>query len=176
MKLAVSQGQPALRKALQLERVQRYKAWSEFHFTSQSPSSAFCSAPQRTLDRPNIKLSLIMGDNVQTIPSDMVAVFDKSEQQWWIYYVSSDGKVRIIEGPTDGQVENSEDNPPYKRTGLSTDGKNIPGAQAGNPQLGVVDYLDNSGAEQVSTHYPAKLEMGHADIGLKDSCLLSRYT
>lgn len=90
-----------------------------------------------------------MSDASGTIPSDMVAVYDNHYGQWWIYYVSTEGQIKLIKGPKDGQVEDSEQNPPYDRDNPNITATNIPNAKAGNPQLGVCEYVDNSGKPQV---------------------------
>lgn len=94
-----------------------------------------------------------MSDASSTIPSDMVSVYDGHERQWWIYYVSTEGQIKFIAGPKDGQVEDAFNNPPYDKSGPNITAENaskIPNAKAGNPQLGVCEYIDNSGNAQVS--------------------------
>ena len=92
-----------------------------------------------------------MGDESRPIPSDMVAVYDGHVQQWWIYFVSTGGEIRFFKGPKDGQFEDSENNPTYDEAKPSYDAsKKIPDAKAGNPQLGVCEYIDNSGKPQVT--------------------------
>ena len=92
-----------------------------------------------------------MGDTSRPIPSDMVAVYDGFKLQWWIYFISTEGEIRFFMGPKDGQLEDTINNPPYEESRPNLDAaKKIPGAKAGSPQLGVCEYLDNSGNPQVT--------------------------
>lgn len=79
----------------------------------------------------------------------MVAVYDNSQDQWWLYYIETDGSFQIIKGPKDGQVEDSSKNPPYERSVPKVEATNIPKPRPGNPQIGVCEYIDNSGKPQV---------------------------
>ena len=92
-----------------------------------------------------------MSDASKSIASDMVAVYDGINLQWWIYFISTEGEIRFFQGPIDGQLEDTKNSPPYVEDGPNLDAaKKIPGAKAGNPQLGVCEYLDNSGNPQVT--------------------------
>jgi hypothetical protein len=91
----------------------------------------------------------------ETIPSDVVAVYDNPNNQWWLYYITSDGLLRVIQGPKDGQLEDAATNPPYELKEISPEGFGVPKPQVGNSQLGVAEYIDNAGNPQVSTNYPA---------------------
>jgi hypothetical protein len=115
-----------------------------------------------------------MTDASGTIPSDMVSVYDNSIGQWWIYYVSTEGQIKIIKGPKDGQVEDSEQNPPYDSSNPNITATNIPPAKTGNPQLGVCEYIDNSGKPQVILLCLCILKVTYADSISKDSSVLSR--
>ena len=109
-----------------------------------------------------------------SIPSDMVAVYDNSQTQWWIYYVDSDGKINFIKGPKDGQVEDSKNSehtnrcnppwlseihadhytlclldPPYEADNPNISNADIPDAKPGSSQIGVAEYIDNSNNSQV---------------------------
>ncbi len=44
----------------------------------------------------------------------MVAVYDNALSQWWLYYISTDAQLKIIQGPKDGQLEDADNNPPYQ--------------------------------------------------------------
>jgi hypothetical protein len=85
----------------------------------------------------------------ETIPSDMVAVYDNSLSQWWLYYISTDSNIKVIKGPKDGQLEDTENNPPYEPSTVSLDGVGVPKPKAGNSQLGVIEYYDSAGNPQV---------------------------
>jgi hypothetical protein len=85
----------------------------------------------------------------ETIPSDLVAVYDNSWSQWWLYYISTDSKIKFIGGPKDGQVEDAENNPPYTTAEVNPEVFGVPKPKSGNSQLGVAEYLDNSGKPQV---------------------------
>lgn len=115
-----------------------------------------------------------MTDASGKIPSDMVSVYDNAIGQWWIYYVTTEGQIKIIQGPKDGQVEDSEKNPPYESANPSITATNIPPAKAGNSQLGVCEYIDNSGKPQVILLCLYILKATYADSILKDSSVLSR--
>ena len=87
-----------------------------------------------------------MGD---TVPSDLVAVYDNFRLQWWLYYISTDAQLKIIQGPKDGQLEDAATNPPYVAAYVDVAKYNVPTPKAGNSQLGVVEYLDTQGNPQV---------------------------
>ncbi|KAF2723796.1 hypothetical protein K431DRAFT_282489 [Polychaeton citri CBS 116435] len=94
-----------------------------------------------------------MGDAATAIPSDMVAVLDKFRNEWWLYYVSTEGQIKIIKGPQFGQNEDSKKNPPYEKSDLSITATDIPPAKKGNSQLGVCEYIDSSGKPQTRVYY-----------------------
>jgi hypothetical protein len=84
-----------------------------------------------------------------TIPSDIVSVYDNANQQWWLYYISTDQQLSVIAGPKDGQLEDAATNPPYEPKVVQVENFGVPKPKAGNSQLGVAEYLDNNGNPQV---------------------------
>lgn len=95
-----------------------------------------------------------------TIPSDLISVYDNANQQWWLYYISTDQQIKVIAGPKDGQLEDAANNPPYDTRVVQIDGVGVPKPKAGNSQLGVAEYIDNNNKAQVlpcsSTGTPAR--------------------
>lgn len=90
-----------------------------------------------------------------TIPSDMVAVYDNDLSQWWLYYISTNAQLKVIGGPKDGLLEDAATNPPYIDGGVvSVENFNVPKPKVGNAQLGVCEYLDNSQNPQVCISGP----------------------
>lgn len=84
---------------------------------------------------------------MSNIPSDMVAVLDKSRDQWWIYYLTSDTEspLRILKGPIEGQRE--DESPAYKGSTIPLDEvKPQPPSppKPGNTQLGVLEWFDEA--------------------------------
>ena len=90
------------------------------------------------------------------VPSDMVAVYDGFKFQWWVYFVSTEGEIRFLTGPKDGQLEDTINNPPYEESSPQLDAaRRFPVRKPvilglDNPRLGVCEYLDNSGSPQVT--------------------------
>ena len=93
------------------------------------------------------------GNPNPAIPSDMVAVYDRPLKQWLLYYISTDAKIKYFKGPQDGQLEDSSNNPPYDVSYVDISIiPNLPSPKVGNAQLGVAEYVDNSGSSQVSPY------------------------
>jgi len=81
------------------------------------------------------------------IPSDMVAVFDKSQDRWWIYYITTEEpQIRILKGAVGGQPEDSK--PKYEDNGFidleTVKPEPAPRPKAGNTQIGVLEWFDET--------------------------------
>lgn len=84
-----------------------------------------------------------------TIPSDMVAVFDKSQDggngRWWIYYITPEPELRILKGPVASQLEDKSPNYAGDRIAIEEIKPNPPPRpKAGNSQLGVIEWFDDA--------------------------------
>lgn len=102
----------------------------------------------------------------------MCAVFDNFVKRWWLYYISTDGQIKLIKGPEEGQLESKDlsTNPPYEPDSIDVSSLNLPAPNGGNSQLGVAEYLDNNGNPQVCSN--ASITRGV--LSMPDSCLLPR--
>jgi hypothetical protein len=56
----------------------------------------------------------------------MVSVYDIANQQWWLYYISTDAQLKVVAGPKDGQLENARTNLPYERRVVNLENFGVP--------------------------------------------------
>ena len=88
---------------------------------------------------------------MSSLPSDVVAVVDKSQARFWVYYVNTEGYIKVLKGPEDMKPEDSESDKEYESNFKVTwekDGSRVK-ANADSPKLAVVDYIAKGGKSQV---------------------------
>jgi hypothetical protein len=109
-----------------------------------------------------------------SIPSDMVAVVDQSDQRFWVYYVDSDGYISLYKGPEPSLKEDAENNPPYEGPrNIKLEDDTYAKASPESPKVAVVDYVPKGGVWEV-IFYRTMLDFLKLTVSAIDSYLLSQ--
>jgi hypothetical protein len=78
----------------------------------------------------------------------MVAIVDQSDQRFWVYFVDTQGCVRLYKGPEQGQKENARGQTPYSGPlSITFDGdeNRLVRANPQSPKIAVCDYVPKDG-------------------------------
>jgi hypothetical protein len=81
---------------------------------------------------------------MSSLPSDMVAICDQVNEQFWIYYVDEDGYIAVFKGPKSGAKEDTVKETPYSgpfQLCFNNDANTPVVTNSKSPKLAVCDYV-----------------------------------